>query len=268
VIEAVFQLGDDPRDPLAPLVRHAFVSVPPSAEADQLAVLLSREALRALQSGMEEQSSAIQLVQWGPLRATASGRDAAGGHPIVIDGIREEVSTLGVGVGLPLSTSIIPGHERFINAMIRAHTESAPNTKVRRQLASQLLSQEAKVWKIASEAGAAGRTLPFAARIRALRCWWTPDPGQYPKAPLCARCGRFEPAGATHHGAPFCDHCVKDPSLTRTHAIAPADRGTWWLHCQAAGCRNIFIGRSQARRCPRCRLAQTSPNQRRPLRGT
>jgi hypothetical protein len=121
------------------------------------------------------------------------------------------------------------------------------------------------LWQVAGAANGGADTLPFATRIHALRRWWLPRPGDR-QAPLCARCGRTEPAGASHHGAPFCSHCVKDPSLSRAHAVAPAERGTWWIRCQVAGCRNVFVARAQARRCPRCRLAQTSPARRRSLR--
>jgi hypothetical protein len=132
--------------------------------------------------------------------------------------------------------------------------------------ANRLLLTEIKLWWLAGEGGFVGAA-PYRVRYEAARYLWSP---QIAGCAFCLRCGDqilyLRAARAGGRSAPICARCVRGGSLEwPAHAVAPAERGTWWLRCLAQGCTNAFVGRAQARRCPACRTSRRAISKRTPL---
>jgi hypothetical protein len=251
------------------------LAVTPNREQEDLAARLVMASLRALASalagGWTTRLSVGELAErsrprvWGTKLQRAVVSVSSGAMP---DGIEPVgIEPVGAFVGLPLSLTLgrplvplIAGESGVL--VRRSWPAENPNRAARRALARQLIAQEAGLWEIAAAYGGPSPTLPFAARVRALRWWWEPDSGRQPAETICLRCGWEMVTRAMRSGPPFCDHCRKDKTLQRKNAIAPAERGTWWLRCSAAGCSSAFVGRPQARRCRRHRLAGIAPSKR------
>jgi hypothetical protein len=112
--------------------------------------------------------------------------------------------------------------------------------------------------------------IPYALRFAAIEWWWAPDAHFGSTAvSVCLRCGDIRvPRRQPRSDLPLCTSCRRhgenELQTWPTHAIAPAERGTWWLGCLTAGCNNLFLGHAQARRCTQCRSALITPTRRRP----
>jgi hypothetical protein len=247
---------------------------PRTAEADLLARRLAQRALPAFRRAAARIPD-LEVKVWDPSRAEESTpprswpRHGTELIQITPETIEQHIPEFGHQTGLPLTLASAPPLAQFLKALILERRQRAPNTAVRRELGEYLVKQEARLWALAAGQGAPSDVLPYATRIRALRWWWLPRPNQNPlQAPLCLRCGKLTASVALDQagGAPICDHCRRNPTLTHSQAIAPAGPGTWWLRCQAIGCGNASAARAHARRCPACKLASTTPSRRRPLR--
>lgn len=132
--------------------------------------------------------------------------------------------------------------------------------------ANQFLLTEISLWSLARDGGFEG-VVPYTVRYEAARYLWSP---QIAGSAFCLRCGepihyrRAAREGA--RSAPICATCIRGGSLEwPVHAVAPEERGTWWLRCLAQGCAKVFVGRAQARRCPACRTSRRAVSKRTPL---
>jgi hypothetical protein len=250
-----------------------LVAITPTPEADALASWLAAASLEPLRrfvaryrwiglsvSGRVEQ---LRPSLWGTRFERGSVRVRSRDTPGDCD-----TFAFGQLLGLPLTLSLAPSLAAPLGVDLanRLSPRENPKRSARRILARRLIMQEACLWDFAAAEDGPSPTLPFATRIRALRWWWEPEPepepGRQPAETLCLRCGWVMLTRVKRSGPPFCDHCVKDKTLERKNAIAPADRGTWWLRCSAAGCSEPFVGRPQARRCLAHRLAGIAPSKR------
>jgi len=181
--------------------------------------------------------------------------------------VPELVSGEGFMLGLPLLVSICPlvadvAGERLIpfRLMPREH----PDRPARADRSFQLVQFEADLWALARRFGGLSQTMPFATRVRALRWWWEPRPGRTPRPTICLRCGSifFTRALRSRLSDPYCTACTKSRALTHPRAVAPGDRGEWWLRCSRKGCTVVFGARAQARKCPDCRRERITPKKR------
>jgi hypothetical protein len=250
-----------------------YIRLTPTREADDLAIRLAERSLGPLHRALIEEPEYVPDVEvWDVLDidgAPAPRVRAARFRPTA-ERMSESADRLGLTFGIPLLCSLEPEALPVIAEILlrRFAPGLRPERDLRRELGMRTVVQEAHLWDMAAKHGGPSPTLPFATRVRALRWWWEPEqdqkPGQRkdPRATLCVRCGSLEIARALRHGAPVCAHCRKDRSLDRPEAIAPAERGTWWLRCQTPGCSNAFVGRAQARHCAKHRSSRIAPSQR------
>jgi hypothetical protein len=126
---------------------------------------------------------------------------------------------------------------------------------------------EANLWWLASQGGCR-EPVPYAVRYETARWLWSPRIAGFA---FCLRCGQDVAFHRTARDGTRrnlrCSGCSRGPvDRWPAHAVAPHIRGRWWLRCLADGCRSLFIGAGQARRCSTCRSSATTPNRRRPLR--
>jgi hypothetical protein len=109
--------------------------------------------------------------------------------------------------------------------------------------------------------------VPYLVRYAAAQWLWTPE---IAGTAFCLRCGsEIEYQRAARNPElrqPRCRPCSRGhtPNWPR-HAIAPADKGRWWLRCQSQGCTRPFVARKQARRCPTCTTSALTASKRKPL---
>jgi hypothetical protein len=131
---------------------------------------------------------------------------------------------------------------------------------------TELIEAEHDLWDLAWKHRGLSPSLPYAYRYRALEWLWTPDASKYGNGvALCIRCGTIIRRKRAPRVDPRCPSCAKESPDARVwpdHAIAPAERGTWWLQCQAAGCRTAFVGPKRTLRCPHCKKARITPARR------
>jgi hypothetical protein len=158
-------------------------------------------------------------------------------------------------------------------AALTRRTDSDPFAQKQTHLHAALtyfLVIEASLWDLARPHGAPTAFIPYALRFAAIEWWWSPGAhrGQTAIA-LCLRCGAiWVPRRRPRSVVPLCAACrrhgLQELQTWPRHAIAPAERGTWWLRCTAAGCTNLFLGHAQALRCQHCRSAQITQSRRKP----
>jgi hypothetical protein len=148
-----------------------------------------------------------------------------------------------------------------------------PFVQIRANLRAALtdyLLIEASLWDLALPRGGPTAFIPYAFRFAAIEWWWSPDAHRGRTAiSLCLRCGAiWVPRRRPRSDVPLCAACrrhgLKELQAWPPHAIAPAERGTWWLRCATEGCITLFLSHAQARRCPDCRSAQITKSRRRP----
>jgi hypothetical protein len=146
-------------------------------------------------------------------------------------------------------------------------------TQIRENLSlrlSELIVEEHRLWDLASAYGGPSPRIPYAFAFRAFEWFWAPrvHAGGVPTPTVCLRCGSLMVPRRVIASPPRCAACAKESPAARVwpaHALSPAERGTWWLRCQAKNCANAFVAHAQARRCADCRSSSTTPSQRRPL---
>jgi hypothetical protein len=172
-------------------------------------------------------------------------------------------------IGLPLLGSVSNSAMIAATHMIAAsHHDSL--VQVRDDLRVRLthfLAYEDLLWELSAANGGPTARIPYAYRHRAIEWFWTASAHKYAGATaLCLRCGKlWMPRGQLTSETPLCTSCGNQPRIARRwpdHAIAPAERGTFWLQCEADGCKNVFLTRAQAHHCPPCETARTTPNKR------
>jgi hypothetical protein len=173
---------------------------------------------------------------------------------------------LGADFGIPL-LGACSTDTMFALSRMRIAAEDGSFEQVREDLSirlTHLIAVEHVLWELAAKYGGLSPTLPYASRYRALEWLWTPDASKDRNGvALCIRCGTIILRKLAPRVDPRCRWCAKEPPAARdwpAHAIAPAERGTWWLRCQADGCNKAFAGRAQAHRCPNCRTARITPS--------
>jgi hypothetical protein len=132
---------------------------------------------------------------------------------------------------------------------------------LRRRL-NAYLELELNLWWLARESGFSD-PLPYAVRYENARWLWSP---KIAGVVACLRCGErvsHVRAGRMGKREPRCASCSRgNPTAWPAHAIAPHDRGRWWLACQVPSCANAFKGPSQARHCPAHRSARLTRSRR------
>ena len=137
--------------------------------------------------------------------------------------------------------------------------------------AAKLILWEQLLWHIAADHGGPCSSIPYATTFHALEWFWEPSlhatsDFQVP----CLRCGALIEPKRPPRDFPQCEHCTKNSNLRKpwpAHAIAPAERGSWLLRCQAQNCTNWYLGTPQRLRCDTCpKTSDTSPHKRKPLR--
>lgn len=128
---------------------------------------------------------------------------------------------------------------------------------------------ESNLWWLA-EVGGYDQPPPYAARYEAARWLWSPE---IAGVVFCLRCGStvtYKRAGrqetSGRHRRARCSKCSRSTPDQRwpSNAIAPAGRGTWWLHCSTKECPNPFVGRADTKRCPQHRLNRIAKTRRSP----
>lgn len=126
------------------------------------------------------------------------------------------------------------------------------------------LELEGNLWRLAKEGGFPDPP-PYAVRYETARWLWSPAVSG---SAFCLRCGMelwFKRAERREGARTLrCGPCSRGlPSDWPAHALAPHDRGTWWIACQHQGCGNAFIGYAQARFCPKHRASLLTRTRRR-----
>lgn len=234
---------------------HRLSGARPSTEARHLAHWLAESSLEPLRRAFAAGG------------ATRFGNDWNSSPP---HEIRTEWRWLGVPLLAASSAEAI-----FAALHMFSARGDAPITPVRDNLSARLtdfLMYEDWLWDLAAAHGGPSRRIPYPFAFDALECFWSPAVHILDHAhTLCLRCGLLvlPKKRAPVLSPPRCSHCAKEPLVARAwppHAIAPAERGTWWLRCLAEGCTNAFVGRAQTRRCMGCRASRITATKRTRLR--
>lgn len=253
-----------PDHPAGDDVDESFIPVP-NEQADKLAGLLSRRALRAFATVPPPELPSLQVELLAePARPELIGTRlrVARCRASFPDDVDDHART----IGLPLLLSLAPHLQRPAAQLVfeRRLPNAAGNRAANRELGMHVVALESHLWQLAFAAGGPVRNLPYATRLRALRWWWEPSEGRTPRVTLCIRCGDLTLTRSQRNGPPFCTHCEDDRRLEHPRAIAPGERGTWWIRCQEPGCSNAFAARLQARKCPDHKTSRLTPSRRRP----
>jgi hypothetical protein len=138
---------------------------------------------------------------------------------------------------------------------------------------AKLILQEQLLWHIAADHGGPCSRIPYATTFHALEWFWEPSVHQAGDLQIpCLRCGELTQPKRRPKDFPQCQHCTKNSNLRKTwpaHAIAPAERGTWLLRCQAPDCNGPgwYLGPPQRLRCDACpKTSDRTRRERIPLR--
>lgn len=140
------------------------------------------------------------------------------------------------------------------------------------KLVNEFLLTEVILWTMAADGGFK-HGVPYPVRYSAAAYLWSPD---IPSAAFCLRCGNFhqlQRAGRrteTHpRTVPVCRRCLRSRISTwPPHAVMPDVRGKWWLRCSQPKCSYVFVGPSQAKKCPAHKHRNLSRQQRQALTTT
>lgn len=130
-----------------------------------------------------------------------------------------------------------------------------------------LIQVEHSLWAQAADFGGLVDRMPYAHRLTLLFVAWHPSAHEPPGAwTLCIRCGellyRNRRAFKTF---PRCAVCMKETAKQREwpqHALAPHDRGTWFLRCQYPNCEMAFTGPRHRKFCPEHTSSRLAPARR------
>jgi hypothetical protein len=244
----------------------------PSGEAVDLAYVFARLSIPPLRAAIEESGGRIVVPGglWWLGAPEVTEEEMTSGIPAL-----PKETPYGIPLLAACSPETVPAEHNALDfaARWRVAREINQLQQVQQDFSARLtrlIAIEQQLWQLAATHGGPSDRIPYAFRLRALASFWTPNahaPNLYAYA-LCLRCGDLIPPSTTgrprRESPPLCAHCVKDPDSARQwpeHAVAPDGPGTWWLTC--AACENLFVGRRQARRCPRCRSSAISPSKRR-----
>jgi hypothetical protein len=155
------------------------------------------------------------------------------------------------GIGLPIVGAFCAtAGAELVRVLPAAHLKNFAAEHPRlRQLLTLFILVEQQQWEMAQI------TMPYSFRYRLMSWVWDRRAHRHQLAyAICLRCGSLlarsrEPP--TSH--PLCSACAKESPAARewpTHAVAPAERGTWWLRCDYAGCTTPpFVAKRQRRKC-------------------
>ena len=132
---------------------------------------------------------------------------------------------------------------------------------------TRLIQIEHWLWEQAEAFGGPVDRMPYAYRLMLLIIAWHPDAHEPPGAwTLCIRCGELlYRARRSFKTVPRCARCMKETPKQRewpTHALAPHDRGMWFLQCQYPNCDIAFTGPRQAKLCPEHTSSRLPPARR------
>lgn len=150
-----------------------------------------------------------------------------------------------------------PGKERLLDV------EQAHYARER----AKLIQIEHGLWQRAHEHGGPTDLIPYATRVLLLLFSWHPSAHEPPGAwTLCVRCGelihRKKRSFAT---LPRCTTCMKETPQQRqwpAHAMAPHDKGRWFLSCQYPDCDQAFTGPRHRKLCPEHTSSKLPPGRR------
>lgn len=242
-----------------------FVRRPTAAE-DDLALRLGRQALRALTTADPRELPYLEIAVLGEdarpeLKGTRLDKARVATPTSIPEYVDHDAATLGLPLLLTLAPALMEPALHLLQQ--RRSPGQNPNRSANRELSERLFRLEDLLWGMSRKYGAPAGHLPFASRLRALRWWWEPDAGRVSRTALCVRCGWLVITRQRRSGAPFCSHCEDDRRLEHPRAIAPHERGTWWLLCAQDDCSHAFVGRLQARFCPEHQASRMTPSRRR-----
>lgn len=222
----------------------------PSADAWRLAYELALSSIEPL---------ALALDELGPL-TVGNGWQLKPPH---------ELPKETLGLPLLAATSTDAVYALTTMQVARTRPSFAPlnaNFAVR---LSELIAAEDLLWSLAARQGGRSGRIPYAYRFQALEWFWTPSPGpnELDLVTVCLRCGALMVPRRRIASPPRCGACADERNRAwPSHAIAPAEQGTWWLRCLTEGCRRPpFEARRDRLRCPSCTSSKTTPSKRRPL---
>jgi hypothetical protein len=238
---------------------HRLPLPPPRAGAVRLAKTFAEQSIQPLSQAFESRWAGVTFRGGWKGHAPEQLLDGAAGLGLALLGACSEES-------LAAAACTIVAVEAY-----RGNED--PFVKVRSQLRTartQFLLIETSLWDLAARHGGPAPFMPYALRFAAIEWWWAPEAHRAQTAvSLCLRCGSiYVPGRLPRSALPLCSNCrrtgEKDLRQWPAHAIAPAERSTWWLRCAASGCTNLFLAHRQARRCPHCRLELITPTRRHP----
>ncbi len=132
---------------------------------------------------------------------------------------------------------------------------------------TRLIEIEHSLWEQAARYGALVDRIPYAHRLYLLLAAWHPSAHAPPGAwTLCVRCGDLlYRKKRSFTSFPRCPACMKESAEQRqwpTHALAPHDRGTWFLQCQYPNCEMAFTGPRHRKLCPDHTSSRLPPSRR------
>jgi hypothetical protein len=132
---------------------------------------------------------------------------------------------------------------------------------------TRLIQIEHWLWEQAAEHGGLVDRMPYAHRLILLIAAWHPSAHEPPGAwTLCIRCGELlYRKKRSFKTFPRCPACMKETPKQRewpTHALAPHDRGTWFLRCQYPNCEMAFTGARHRKFCPEHTSSRLPPARR------
>ena len=227
------------------------------------------------------QSLAIELAKDAiePLRALVAHHTARG-HPIVVK-MNDKTYKLGrPGVYNPRRALIAPLTSHVCLKLVQdvfalhyAMHDPGPQEQLAVERArygrerTRLIRLEHWLWEWVAAYDALADRMPYAHRVMLLIAAWHPSAHAPPGAwTLCIRCGDllYRKQG-TFTTWPRCTACMKETPRQREwprHALAPHDRGTWFLRCQYPECEMVFTGPRHRKLCPEHTSSRLPPRRR------
>jgi hypothetical protein len=137
---------------------------------------------------------------------------------------------------------------------------------------TRLIQIEYCLWEQAAAFGGLADRMPYAHRLNLLIAAWHPSAHAPPGAwTICLRCGDLlYRTRRSFKTLPRCAACMKETPEQRewpAHALAPHDRGTWFLRCQYPSCEMAFTGPRHRKFCPEHTSSRLPPARRVPNGG-
>jgi hypothetical protein len=208
---------------------HHLNAPPPTAAAISLATKLVEQTITPLTAALRGRNQPLAI-----------GNGWNIGEPVL------DIS-LGTDFGIPL-LGACSAEAMIAFSRMRIATDLGSLEQVNEDLSirlTDLIEAEHDLWDMAWKHGGLSPTLPYAYRYRALEWLWTAAASKHGNGvALCIRCGTIILPKRAPRVDPRCPACAKESPAARewpANAIAPAEQGTWWLQCQAAGCRTAYV---------------------------